>query len=107
MAVIYAYGAIDMPGMSSSGSGIDSEKLVETINEVAEDKSVKAVVLRVNSPGSSAYGSGKFHTKAKETAYRFNGDYAASGGYYISCNADSILAHQTPLPVQSIFWNNS
>lgn len=97
VAVIYAYGAIDMPMMSSSGSGIDSEELVETINEVAEDKSVKAVVFRVNSPGGSAYGSEQiWHAleilKKEKPLIVSMGDYAASGGYYISCNADSILA---------------
>lgn len=97
VAVIYAFGGIDMPSMFSTASGINSEDLVETIEKVAEDKSVKAVVLRVNSPGGSAYGSEQIwraleNLKKEKPLIVSMGDYAASGGYYISCNADSILA---------------
>ena len=53
VAVIYAVGAID----GGSNEGIISDKLVETINDVAKDDAVKSVVFRVSSPGGSAYGS--------------------------------------------------
>jgi len=93
VGIIYAIGAID----GGDTEGIDSEKLVETINEVAKDSSVKAVVLRVSSPGGSAYGSEQIwraltQLKAKKPLIVSMGDYAASGGYYISCMADKIVA---------------
>jgi protease-4 len=93
VGIIYAIGGID----SGDSEGIDSEKLVKTINEVAKDSSVKAVVLRVSSPGGSAYGSEQIWRalsllKAKKPLIVSMGDYAASGGYYISCMADNIVA---------------
>lgn len=93
VGIIYAIGAID----GGDTDGIDSEKLVETINEVAKDSSVKAVVLRVSSPGGSAYGSEQIwraltQLKAKKPLIVSMGDYAASGGYYIACMADKIVA---------------
>ncbi len=93
VGVIYAVGAID----GGDSEGINSEKLVETINEVAKDSSVKAVVFRVSSPGGSAYGSEQIwraltQLKAKKPLVVSMGDYAASGGYYISCMADQIVA---------------
>jgi protease-4 len=93
VAVIYAVGAID----DGSSEGIVSEKLVKTINEVAKDELVKSVVFRVSSPGGSAYGSEQIwraltNLKKKKPLIVSMGDYAASGGYYISCMADSILA---------------
>jgi len=70
---------------------------VETINKVAKDKAVKAVVFRVSSPGGSAYGSEQIwraltNLKARKPLVVSMGDYAASGGYYISCMADVIVA---------------
>ncbi len=93
IAVIYALGGID----DSQSEGIISEKIIETINEVAKDEMVKAVVLRVSSPGGSAYGSEQIwraltNLKAKKPLIVSMGDYAASGGYYISCMADEIIA---------------
>lgn len=93
IAVIYALGGID----DSQSEGIVSEKIIETINEVAKDEMVKAVVLRVSSPGGSAYGSEQIwraltNLKAKKPLIVSMGDYAASGGYYISCMADEIIA---------------
>ena len=93
VAVIYAVGAID----GGSNEGIISDKLVETINDVAKDDAVKSVVFRVSSPGGSAYGSEQIwralsKLKAKKPLIVSMGDYAASGGYYISCMADVILA---------------
>ena len=99
IAVVYAFGGIDMPNESD---GIVSEELVKTLNDVREDKSVKAVVFRVNSPGGSAYGSEQILNAVKELkkvkpVIVSMGDYAASGGYYISCEADTILAQPNTL----------
>lgn len=93
VAVIYAIGEIT----DADGEGIVARDLVKTINEVAKDSAVKAVVLRVSSPGGSAYASEQiWHAlnilKAKKTLIVSMGDYAASGGYYISCMADNIVA---------------
>lgn len=94
IAVIYAVGAIDN---GTSTDGIVSEKLVETINKAAKNKDVKAVVFRVSSPGGSAYGSEQIwralgNLKKDKPLIVSMGDYAASGGYYISCLADTIVA---------------
>ncbi len=94
VAVVYAVGTID--GASRS-DGINSTKLVETINKVAKDEKIKAVVLRVSSPGGSAYGSEQIwraltNLKEKKPLVVSMGDYAASGGYYIACMADTIVA---------------
>ena len=93
IAVIYAVGDID----GNSTDGIISEKLVETIDKVAKTKEVKAVVFRVSSPGGSAYGSEQIwralsNLKKDKPLIVSMGDYAASGGYYIACMADSIVA---------------
>lgn len=93
VAVIYAVGAID----DGSGSGIVSEKIVKSINEAAKDKFVKSVVFRVSSPGGSAYGSEQIwhalmELKKSKPLIVSMGDYAASGGYYISAPADTIVA---------------
>lgn len=93
VAVIYAIGGID----GGDSEGIISEDLVETINEVAKDDAIKTVVLRVSSPGGSAYGSEQIwraltKLKEKKPLIVSMGDYAASGGYYISCMADVIVA---------------
>jgi protease-4 len=93
VAVIYAVGEIT----DANGEGIVARELVKTINDVAKDSAVKAVVLRVSSPGGSAYASEQiWHAlnklKAKKTLIVSMGDYAASGGYYISCMADNIVA---------------
>lgn len=100
IAVIYAVGGIDMG--STDRDGIVSSKLVKTIEEVAKNESVKAVVFRVNSPGGSAYGSEQIWRalnllKEKKPLVVSMGNYAASGGYYISCIADHILAEPNTL----------
>lgn len=98
LAVIYAVGGIDDGGTE----GIVSEDLVETIEKVTKDDKIKSVVLRVSSPGGSAYGSEQiWHAlqvlKAKKPLIVSMGDYAASGGYYISCMADTIVAQPNTL----------
>lgn len=100
IAVYYAFGAIDQTG--STEEGIDSEKVIRDLRKLREDETIKAVVLRVNSPGGSAYGSEQiWHEvlllKEKKPVVVSMGDYAASGGYYISCAADYIVAEPTTL----------
>ena len=98
IAIVYAVGSID--GISSNG--IISDKLVRTLKEVQDDESVKGVVLRVNSPGGSAFGSEQiWHAveqlkRTKPVAVSM-GDYAASGGYYLSCGANRIFANPATL----------
>lgn len=98
IAVIYAEGEID----GTDAGGINSEKLSRTIREARRDSSIKAIVLRVNSPGGSAYGSEVIWREvklAKETkpVIVSMGDVAASGGYYISAAADTIMADRTTI----------
>lgn len=100
IAVVYACGEIDG---GTPGEGIDSEQLVDCIGKLQRDDDVKALVLRVNSPGGSAFGSEQiWHAlenfkKAGKTFAVSMGDYAASGGYYISCGADCIFADSTTI----------
>lgn len=98
VAVLYAEGAISDDGQD----GIIGKKMVKTIGEIAEDDNIEAVVFRVNSPGGSAYASEQINhaiglLKEKKPVVVSMGDYAASGGYYISCNADYIYAEPTTL----------
>ena len=103
IAVYYAYGEIDGGGSSATGEeGINSKKVIRDLRRLQEDEDVKAVVLRVNSPGGSAYGSEQIwyavtQLKKEKPVIVSMGDYAASGGYYISCNADTIVADPTTL----------
>ena len=100
IAVGYACGEIDG---GTPGEGIDSEQLVDCIGKLQRNDDVKALVLRVNSPGGSAFGSEQiWHAlenfkKAGKTFAVSMGDYAASGGYYISCGADRIFADSTTI----------
>ena len=95
IAVVYALGTI------VSGKGLDGEMgsttIVKAINKAKNDSSIKAVVLRVNSPGGSALASDVIwraveKTREIKTVIVSMGDLAASGGYYISCGADRIFA---------------
>lgn len=103
IAVYYAYG--DIYNSASSGISeqcIDATKVIKDLRSLKEDKNVKAVVLRVNSPGGSAFGSEQIwyavsELKKEKPIIVSMGDYAASGGYYISCNADTIVAEPTTL----------
>lgn len=98
IAIIYAEGEID----GSSSGGIQSDKLSRTIRIARRDSSIKAIVLRINSPGGSALGSEliwrevKLARETKPTIVSM-GDLAASGGYYIACAADSIVAQPNTL----------
>jgi protease-4 len=100
VAVIYASGAINVGRSSSgpvSGEMVGSDTIVSAVNDAANDKSIKAIVLRVDSPGGSALASDMMwyaleNAKAKKPVVVSMGDVAASGGYYIACNASSIVA---------------
>jgi protease-4 len=94
IAVIYASGDI---GMSLGGEYIDGEELGREIRKVRQDSSYKAIVLRVNSPGGTVFDSETIWREVKLAAEEKTlvvsfGDVAASGGYYLSCPADKILA---------------
>ena len=98
VAVLYATGEID----SGSEGEMNSEDIVKELNRLADNDDVKAVVLRVNSPGGSAFGSEQMWFAAKQLRARkplivSMSDYAASGGYYMSCIADTIVAQPTTL----------
>ena len=96
IAVLVAEGEI-VDGKQGNSGQIASETFCEQIRKVAKDDKIKAVVLRVNSPGGSALASEVILRelqllKQKKHLIVSMGDYAASGGYYISSNADSIFA---------------
>ena len=99
IAVYYAVGDI----VDSGNEGIVGQTVVKDIVELADDDIVKGLVLRVNSPGGSAFASEQIwealeYFKSKDKPFYVSmGDYAASGGYYISCGADSIYADKTTL----------
>lgn len=99
IAVLYAVGDI----VDNGNQGIVGSKMAPEILKLADDDDVKALVLRVNSGGGSAFASEQiwealevFKSKGKKF-YVSMGDYAASGGYYISCGADKIFAEPTTL----------
>ncbi len=100
VAIVYASGAINL-GRSSqgpfSGDTLGSDTIVEAVNQAANDSSIKAIVLRVDSPGGSSLASDLMwhaleEAKAKKPVVVSMSDVAASGGYYISCNANKIVA---------------
>ncbi len=105
IAIYYAEGDIvDVPidYISQDGVQIVGDKMCADLEALAKDDEVKAVVLRVNSPGGSAYASEKiWHAvtmlKEKKPVVVSMGDYAASGGYYISCGASWLFAQPTTL----------
>lgn len=99
VAVIYAEGNI------VDGSGkqqVAGDRFAKMISKVRKDSTVKAVVLRVNSPGGSVLASEKIKTeldllRQDKPLIASYGDYAASGGYWISANCDKIYANETTL----------
>jgi protease IV len=101
VAVIFATGGIT-GGRSSDGQfggsqTAGSDTLVKAINDAAEDSTIKAIVLRVDSPGGSALASDLIwhaieNAKAKKPVVTSMGDVAASGGYYIAANSNKIVA---------------
>ena len=99
VAVLYLEGAIT----EESGDGIVAKDVVKSLKKIRKDSDVKALVLRVNSPGGSATASEQiWHAIQKVREDDFPvvvsmGDYAASGGYYISCGTNYIYAEPTTL----------
>jgi len=95
IAIIYADGDIEMG--KGSNESITSDDYRVLLQEIKNDESIDAVVLRVNSPGGSALASDIIWReiellKKEKPVVVSMGNYAASGGYYIACGADSILA---------------
>jgi len=119
IAIIYAQGDIvDGKGQTEQ---IGSEDFVNILRKARLDNDIKAIVFRVNSPGGSALASDAIWreitlAKKQKPVVVSMGDYAASGGYYISCGADSIFADATTitgsigvfsiLPNMQPFFNN-
>ncbi|MDR0891440.1 MAG: signal peptide peptidase SppA [Mediterranea sp.] len=105
IAIYYASGEIvNDPSAASSTTedAIVGSDVVKDLKKIEKDDDVKAVVLRVNSPGGSAFASEQIwhavkELKAKKPVIVSMGDYAASGGYYISCEADTIVAEPTTI----------
>lgn len=105
VAVYYAYGDIidsETTNAIQQEHCIVATKVCKDLEKLAEDDDVKAVVLRVNSPGGSAYASEQIwhavmNLKAKKPVVVSMGGYAASGGYYISCAANYIYSETTTI----------
>ena len=100
IAVIFCDGEI-IDGQSTAGK-VGHETIIKALRDAREDKRVKAIVLRVNSPGGSGLASELIHreialTQKKKPVYASMGNVAASGGYYISCNATRIFADRQTL----------
>ena len=97
IAVVYAVGTI-IDGKGALGSGtVGDETFREAMTRARESERVKAVVLRINSPGGSASASEKMRrqvllTRAEKPVIVSMGDYAASGGYWIASGADTLIA---------------
>lgn len=102
VAVYYAYGDITSTASRRSSEGIASDVVIKDLRRLQKNEDVKAVVLRVNSGGGSAFASEQIwraveEIKKEKPVVVSMGDYAASGGYYISCGADWIVASPTTL----------
>jgi protease IV len=105
VALIYASGAINIGRTNDGpfgGSMVGSDTVVAAVNDAANDTSVKAIVLRVDSPGGSALASDLMwnaleNAKAKKPVVVSMSDVAASGGYYIACNANKIVAEPSTI----------
>ena len=99
IGILYLDGQI----YSEEGDGIVDTKVLKTIKKMHKEQDLKAVVLRVNSPGGSADASEQIHHAVQTLQAKglpvvvSMGDYAASGGYYISCEADYIYAEPNTL----------
>lgn len=96
IAIIYADGSI------ASDGGINAKTMTKICKDLETNNAVKAVVLRINSPGGSAFESEKIwraitQLKKKKPVVVSMGNVAASGGYYIACNASKIFAQPTTI----------
>jgi len=97
IAVILAEGDV-----STEGEGVSTTRMTKMLRQVRDNDDVKAVILRINSPGGSALASEEIWkevslTAAKKPLYVSMGDYAASGGYYIATPALKIYANPTTI----------
>jgi protease IV len=105
VGIVYVEGAITLGGGSASlfaEAGATSSKIRKALDEAARDDSIKAVVLRVNSPGGSAVASeiildATRRVKAKKPFVVSMGDVAGSGGYYVACASDIIFADEATI----------
>ncbi|HZG52468.1 MAG TPA: signal peptide peptidase SppA, partial [Pyrinomonadaceae bacterium] len=106
IALIFASGPIgggsSNDGSAFSGQSTGSDTVVKALNEAREDKDIKAIVLRVDSPGGTSYASDVIwhaveRAKAQKPVVVSMGDVAASGGYYISATASKIVAHPSTI----------
>ncbi len=105
IAVYYAYGEIvdsETGSLTDTEHNIVANTVCKDLERLTNDDNVKAVVLRVNSPGGSAYASEQIwravtNLKAKKPVVVSMGGYAASGGYYISCAANYIVSEPTTI----------
>jgi protease IV len=103
IAVVPAEGAIGMDASGPlDGPGITAQALNRTLKKLAKDDSVKAVVLRIDSPGGSPLASDLIwhelmELRKKKTVIASVGSMAASGGYYIACGAQRIVAERTSI----------
>ncbi len=100
IAVVYAEGEIN--DSKSDDGVVGGEAFVKIIQKLEKEEDVKGVVLRVNSPGGSAFASEQIYHELKKLKLKkplvvSMGDYAASGGYYISAAADKIIAEPTTI----------
>src|SRR5207244_7544059 len=106
VAIVYVNGPITLGGNNQSPFGGNetaaSTPIRKALDEAARDDSIKAVVLRVDSPGGSAVASeiileATKHVKAKKPFVVSMGDVAASGGYYVACASDVIFADESTI----------
>ncbi|MGB1079949.1 MAG: signal peptide peptidase SppA [Flavobacteriaceae bacterium] len=107
IAVVYAQG--DIIYGEGGTDIIGQEKIIKALKKIGKKKNVKAVVLRVNSPGGSALASELIweeieHLKKTKKVVVSMGNVAASGGYYIAANADEIVAHPTTITGSIGVW---
>ena len=105
IAIIFASGTIGS-GKSNDGTygdqSVGSDTISKAITDAADDKTIKAIVIRVDSPGGSSYASDIIwhaveEAKKKKPVVISMGDVAASGGYYIACNANKIVAEPSTI----------
>ncbi len=101
VAIIRVEGSIgESSTLSPFGGGVYSEEIINYIHRADQDPSVKAIVVRINSPGGAVVASDEIHSelrKVDKPVIASMGDVAASGGYYIACAADRIFANPATL----------
>jgi len=106
IALIFASGPIgggsSNDGSAFSGQSTGSDTVVKALNDARDDKKIKAIVLRVDSPGGTSYASDVIwhaveKAKAQKPVVVSMGDVAASGGYYISATANKIVAQPSTI----------